>query len=63
MVITEENVEKTEQELLKTSAPVVNLYDPAYFNILKELSLTDNDGNTGIFKVFTYKDSLRFSVL
>ena len=63
MVVTEIGVDKIEQELLKTSAPLANLYDPMYFTVIKHLALTDSDGNIGIFKVFTYKNSLRFSVL
>ena len=62
MNITENGVEKAEQELLKTKT-IKNLYDPAYFNIIKQLLLTIKDGNIGIFKAFTYKNSLRFEIL
>ena len=62
MNFTEDGFEKAEQELLKTTT-IKNLYDPAYLDIIKKLLLTGNDGNTGIFKAFTYKDSLRFEVL
>jgi len=42
---------------------MLNLYNPAYLTIKKEIELTDNSGNTGTFKAFTYKNSLRFSIL
>ena len=40
-----------------------NLYDPAFFNIIKQLLLTGNDGNIAIFRAFTYKNSLRFELI
>ena len=39
MNITENDVDKIEQELLKISSSVTNLYDPAHLVILKNLSL------------------------
>ncbi|MDR2687302.1 MAG: GNAT family N-acetyltransferase [Oscillospiraceae bacterium] len=42
---------------------MLHLYDPAYLAMKKELALADGEGNAGEFKAFTYKNSLRFSVL
>ena len=61
MTVTEYGVEQAEQALLKTS--MKNLYDPAFFNIIKQLLLTGNDENIAIFKAFTYKNSLRFEII
>lgn len=60
--IAEEGVEEAERELLRMSAPLQNLYNPARLVILRRLLLTD-DGNTGIFRAFTFNNSLRFTVL
>jgi len=62
MIITENEIEQVEQELLKTTN-IENLYDPTYYNIVKQILLTGENGNICLFKAFTYKDSLRFSVL
>jgi len=42
---------------------MLNLYDPAYLTMKKDIELTDSDGNAGTFQAFTYKNSLRFLIL
>jgi ribosomal protein S18 acetylase RimI-like enzyme len=61
MTITEYGIEKAERELLTIVEK--NLYDTAYLNMINQSVLTEDNGNIGIFKAFTYKDSLRFSIL
>jgi len=40
-----------------------HLYDKAHFAVLEKRPIAEADGNTGVFKAFIYKNSLRFSVL
>jgi len=63
MIITEQDIEKAEQELLKISTPIKNLYNPDYYTVINQVLLTDDDTNMGIFRAFTYHDSLRFQLL
>jgi len=53
-----------ERELLRQK--ILNsdsLYDPDDYQMLRKTALFTEDGNKAVFKAFTYKDSLRFSIL
>lgn len=50
-------------DLIATIDSDDQMYDKDYFSVLKKEVITEGSGNTGVFKVFTYKNSLRFSVL
>jgi len=56
--------DEVERELLRQKTlNSDSLYDSAYYQVLKKTALFGDDGNKGVFKTFTYKDSLRFSIL
>lgn len=52
-----------ENELMNISDSDDHMYDQKYFKVIEKNLFIDEKENTGIFKVFTYKDSLRISVL
>ena len=63
MKLKENNFNMFEQKLITISDAEDELYDKAHFSIIKKQIMIDEDGNTGVFKVFVYKNSLRFFIL
>lgn len=63
MKIKELGFNQNEIELLKMVDAGDHMYDQSHFSIITKELFVDNEKNTGVFKVFIYKNSLRISVL
>lgn len=61
--LKERNFVAFEQKLISISDADDELYDKAHFSTIRKQIMVDEAGNVGVFKVFAYRNSLRFFIL